>query len=607
MALISLTTLSRAQTNTSPKALDLADAEYKMLLRMNLQKGKYSYSLAQDPSSPASREIKQGAIDQDHVLRLNFLAHPLEPVKGRFQIEVIAGDPYLRDKDIWQNDTGDILNPRVGAYLTRADFTFLTRFMDVRIYKWAEHQASGDLLDLYPAQWDLEQSRRWGNFLPEGFELTGKETLQNLFLAGGQVPSYHSMGKPNSSVLFGRYIVEASPLSLMFLYKHKLVEDYYIRSSTNHFIPPSYPAYQLKVNDRVPALDMTLDVSRIIQGVGMLLEGELAGNFPVRESMVPAEERKDVYYSGAAKVKYDIFPEYMALTGRYDYADIYAGNVTRWNGGVEIKPFYYLKLGVEGTEQAPLRDPAGTNFTSAPLVVQDNRQAEIIKVSLTYDPTPLTGFNQKNANLLEDAPLAFQLSYVNGYYPTWTDIPVKIDYILNRYEIYRDGVFGLYPVETHKLVLKIISSYWYPFQIIAYSEGGKKQAEYSSSVAPSPWTLYYNVYLELMKMKRYSVSFYYARSDWEFPVVSDDLEFYYDRKLENFHKELGLPVDHRWMAGLKRYFGNSSIELRYELQIIDFSSEGYRDAWAYSRSGLGVNYKKLQRTHQITAAFDLRF
>lgn len=599
--------LSVAQTNEKPQGLLFSEGEYKMLLRMNLQKGKYSYSLFQDPSSPASHEIKQGAIDQDHILRLNFLAHPLSSIKGSFQAELIAGDPYLRDRDMWQNDPGDFLSPKTGAYLTRADFTFTTSLLDLRIYKWAEHQASGDLLDLYPAQWDLEQSRRWGTFVPEGVELTGKGVFENLFLAGGQAPSYHSSGKPNSSVLFARYILRPVPFTVMFLYKHKFVEDHFIDSATNSFTPPSYPTYQLKVSDRVPAVDVAWDVSKVFSGVDMLLEGEVAGNFPINPNVVPESRRKDVYISGAGRFLYKVIPEYADLSGRFDYADVYAGNVERYAGGISVKPSYFLEFSFDAARQRPLQGPTGTNFASAPLVIQENRKGEVLKAGITYDPTPLTDFNARNANMLEDAPLAFQIAYVNRYYPTWTDIPVKIDYILNRYEIFRDGVYGLHPIETHHLCLKLISSKWYPFQIVFYAEGGKKQAEYPSAVSPSPWTVFYNAFLEFMKIGQFSLSLFYARSDWEFPMVSDDLEFFYDRKLENFHKEWGLPVDHRWLAGIKKFFGNSSLELRYELQIIDFTSEGYKDASAYSATELGDNYKRLQRTQLLSLIFDLRF
>ncbi|MBN1899027.1 MAG: hypothetical protein JW827_09635, partial [Spirochaetes bacterium] len=193
------------------KKLSLAGGEYKMLLKMNLQRNKYSYTNDSVPDSAASKEIPYGAIDQDHILRLNFLANPMDYIKGEFQIEITAGDPYLRQKDMWQNDTQDFLDPRIGAYLTRADFTIFTAPLNIRLYKWARHQSSGDLLDLYPAQWDLEQSRRWGTFVPEGIEITGKGTLKGLFLAGGQAPSYHSTGKPNSSVFFAKYLIEARP------------------------------------------------------------------------------------------------------------------------------------------------------------------------------------------------------------------------------------------------------------------------------------------------------------------------------------------------------------------------------------------------------------
>lgn len=589
------------------KRFSLSDGEYIMLLKMNLQKGKYSYCNDREPESAPSKEIKKGAIDQDHILRLNFQANPSDFIKGVFQIEISAGDPYLHKKDIWQNDVGEFLDPKIGAYLTRADFTISSKFLDTRIYKWAKHQSSGDLLDLYPAEWDLEQSRRWGTFAPEGIEITGKDTLKNLFIAEGQVPSYHSCGMPNSSAFFIKYSINMEPFFIMLLYKHKLVKTHFVDSHSGEYTPPSYPSYLIRVDDKVGAIDVTLDMLKFIEGFDMLLEAEIAGCAPIDPSVVPENDKKDIYLKSAFKSRYNIIPECVQLTGRYDFSDVYVGNLKKLNGGISLKPVYSLKISVDGTSQEPIRAPGGTNFASLPFVINESRKAQIFKASITYDPTPLSDFDSVDANILEDAPVAFQLSYVNSYYPTWTDIPIKIDYISHIYEIYGDGVYGLHPIELHKGIFKLISSYWYPYQIILYFEAGKKQAELSSSVVPAPWTEYYDTYLEFMKIKNYSFSFLYARSDWETPRFNNNIQETYDVKLENFHKELGLPIDHRWVILIKKYFGKSCISLKYEKQIIDFSSKGYKDAEEYSESELGKNYAKLQRTEQITAIFTIKF
>ncbi|MBU1076767.1 MAG: hypothetical protein KKH98_05700 [Spirochaetes bacterium] len=591
-------------TNTK---FELSGGEYLMFLKMNLQKNKYSHSFDVDPEAPALQEIKYGAVDQDHVVRLNFLVNPVDYLKGDFQLEVTAGDPYLREKDIWHNDSPDFLNPKIGTYLTRADFLIMTRYFDTRIYKWAEHGSSGDLLDLYPAQWELEQSRRWGTFLPEGVEVTGKETINGLFLAVGQAPSYHSNGKPNNSLLFTKYALDMDATLIMFMYKHKLVEDQIVDSASGTFTPPSTPLHQVNVNDRIAACDITLDFLKFTKSLDVLIEGEVAGNFPARPKLVPEKDRKDVYYTGALKGIYKPFSDYLKLSGRLDYADVYSGNLRKMTGGVAVKPMYTFTIDFQGSYQEPLRDAVGTNFTTLPFVNMYNRKGEILSLSLTYDPTPLTEFNDKNANYDEDASLALQVGYVNSYYPTWTDIPIKVDYVENKYSIPAGGAFGLYPIELHKLFFKMISSKWYPFQIILYAEGGKKQAEYPSAVVAAPWTVYYDGYIEFAKLEDFSFSLLYSRSDWETPLFSNDTEALFYLKLDNFHKEEGLPIDHRWLTRIRKFIKTSYIELRYELQIIDFSSEGYRDAKAYKESEFGENYKKAQSTQLVTAEFGIRF
>jgi len=528
-----------------------------MELRGNLQKNK-EVDIYNSSDELETVRIPYGIIDQDHNLMLDFgLTHAKNYYKGRVGLEVDMYNPEGKDYFV---DLTDIKKKRISTFISYVDLNFYSDYFNSYLYKWRGHRESTDLLTLYKCDWDLQLSRYLGIYSPVGVEVTGNKFLKGLFVGVGQTPAL-----VNQSTVYMEYARKFSFIEPTLIYQERTT-PYLDLSDANNitvydltkkyvegiFTFPEFPNSQYIYNERVIALDTKVNTYY------HSLQFELA----------KYDVTQDAYYYGAKLETSAIFPDLLKLILMYENADKYAGNRKEYSVESRVSPVRALTFSAKYDERKPHYGPLFNNLLSAPLVY-DNREARIIEGSITWDTTRPTSISHWNANFIEDAPLAVKCSYQYTDYPTYTDNPVLFDWNENKYTIFGIGK-GLYPCKLHKFSTKLISNHLAPYKIILYFDTGIKQAEWPTDVAVVPWTENYSSYIEFRKQDDFLIGCMFLIDDWEVPQFgSYDESWEYRVSPLDYNKEIGIPWDYYLGARIVKFFGLSSIELKYQYIVID--------------------------------------
>ncbi|MBN1899560.1 MAG: hypothetical protein JW827_12350 [Spirochaetes bacterium] len=566
---------------------------YEMELRGNLQKDRKIEIWENEANKTVT--IPYGIIDQDHNLYLDFfLMHPDNIYKGSFGLEVDMYNPEGLD---YFHDISDIKKKRVTTFLSYVDLNLFNDWFTTHIYKWRGHRESTDLLKLYTSDWDLNTSRYLGTYSPLGIEISaGDDTfLDGLFVAAGQTPAL-----ANASTVFIEYMRTFKSVESTLLYRLRTnpyldmtdPDNLTIYDITKGYVEgtftrPEFPQTQYVYDEQVVAWDNKV---RTYYHVFQL-------------EIAKFDATKNAFYYGA-KLDTSPLPYFLNFILMYEKADKYAGNRQEYSVEARVSPIRAIILSAKYDDRKPVTGPLFNNLLTAPLVHEYNREAKIYTAGFIFDPTMPTAISHWNANYMEDAPVAIKCEYSYADYPTYTDNPVYFNWDDDKYIIY-GGDKGLYPCKLHKFSTKLISNYLRPYKLIFYFDTGLKQARWPTYVAMVPWTKNYSGYIELRKDDDFLIGFMALMDDWEIPAFGSYDEMWpYKTNPYDYNRDIGIPWD--WYIGARvvKFFGISSVELRYQLIIIDGKYddkyENYMDA--FQRSDM-----LKERMDELSLIYKVRF
>lgn len=319
------------------------------------------------------------------------------------------------------------------------DFTLET-FYHVPRYHWGD---KGDFFGLLRETTDMEGQDIWNSKAPYGVEYRGKDSMKGLTVVFG--PEIYWGANPKAMV---KYDFVMSDINLTFIHS----EDIAQRESSSSATEATNK--QSRQTTLFAKKHLTEDI--ILEVGGLYSSGEKVGETYDRvegnDIVVDKIEDKDTL-GIKAKVSFDVFSSkaYMAL----NYAGLVAdsgdtvtengtelpysnlGNKKEIEGGIliplgdyTIYPRFLVRENI--VDANPQIDPVTTgttlspginarDFDSDPFAVLGNREAKSAEIILTYDPTFATYFYDWNADVTEDAPLAYNLGLTYTQYDTITD------------------------------------------------------------------------------------------------------------------------------------------------------------------------------------------
>lgn len=337
---------------------------------------------------------------------------------------------------------------------TRANITYnddwwtLQYYRNIGHYHWGD---KGDLFNLYPEQNETEKYLRVsGRPAPEGYKLNMTGGLGDLELVYAPEGTWDYR---NGVYANYRFYIGGVAYNII----HR-----------DHIIPYGTPDERLKTTE----LSTTFDIYNHTFQAGILYQPfRLNKEYEYVEEVAPGTgllgskylkqigitKESDAYGASTKLIlrPYSLFDE---ITLQYTYLGLVAGNKQEFNSQFSKKFSKFSNGCIEYTYRKPLLGPIplifeGTDSNRGPAIFEPrgpnspfwvgwenysywkNREASIISLVYSYDPTPTTWFykyfpnilEEYNINPLEDAPVSFAARYTLTRYPSGTDRLTYLD------------------------------------------------------------------------------------------------------------------------------------------------------------------------------------
>jgi len=407
-------------------------------------------------------------------LFLNLGFRPMERVVGELGVEVVGNYADTLYQPINDEHRLDFNKERFrwvkGELKYQGDWLKANLFRGIGHYHWGYE---GDIFGLYPEQYDIDTYRRVsGRPIPQGGEITisrfvgGKATV----VTGPELV----WGSDWST--YARYNFWCGSLAWAMIYKNEKIKW----GKENEHLQAGEISAQTKLLDIFPFQ------------FGLLYQPFRVGyKYTYVKASAPYDKNDikegETDHWDAIGIKTSIrtreIPWLNRATLTYTYAGLVAGNKHEillqlekalsgsLNSTLEftyrhpvLGPVPYIYEGTEDNPGPPLALPRGANDPF--WVNQDNREATLLALFFTYDPTPGTWFYRWQPNILEewnlnpqeDAKISFALGYFLSYFPTTTDLQT---YYSKEGEIvweptYSNGMWATKrPIHSFSLIAKV--------------------------------------------------------------------------------------------------------------------------------------------------------
>ena len=388
-------------------------------------------------STPA---VNKGASVFGESLFLNVGIRASENLKAEFEFEAIGdyADRYWLPVNLEHrmNLNGDTLNWNRGEITYSVDWMELRYFRNVGHYNWSD---KGDLFDFYPAQMDTQRYLRVsGKSLPEGYELDMKGSAGSLEMIYGPEAEWD--------------------------YKKGIYANYnfFLFGSNSNLLVRSHEIPYGDEGERMSSAELstTLDFGfntlilgvmyqpfRLDRGydyVNYVQPG--AGYLTTRYDLKTGIAVQNDAYGYSGKLTLGRMPFESEVMFKYSYLGLVAGNKQELDSLVTKRisrsltgcfDFMYRKpllgpmpLVSEGTLANPGPDLLEPRDMNSPFWVNwDNREANIMSLVFTFNPTPGSWFYRYEPNELaewnlnpeETAPISGAVKYTLTRYFTGTD------------------------------------------------------------------------------------------------------------------------------------------------------------------------------------------
>jgi len=490
------------------------------------------------------------------ILLFNIGAFPSENFSASAGFEAISG---YADR-LWMpiNEQHRLYNDGQNIKWIKGDAKYSTEKWYLRYFKGVGHYHwayEGDMFNLYPEQFETERYLRVsGRAVPDGFEGNiNAGRYGNLTVVGGQEIVW---GYKNG--IYAKYNFRFSKFENAVIYK-------------NEIIPYGEPDERLSAGEISTKFNIAYNIPFQI---GLLYQPfRLGWDYQYTEGNSTKLHTAKTEQKDAIATKFILtthpYPAVDELSFECGYFGLVAGNKYEIIVKSHRPLIEYLLGAIEYTYRKPLIGPLpfiyeGTPENMGPALINprgpespfwvnwSNREASILSLIFTFDPTPATWFYKYQPNILdewnlnpnEDASLSFALKLSLEHYPTTTD---RMFYYDESGNVIWEPYYmpGAWATKDYLSNFSLIAKLKFPrYRIVLNFSGGDSLA--TSSLAytdrtnkEKPLTSFFSGSLSLIRGP-WNGRISYGQNVWG---------------PEEWHRHFGETVDRLYQVGLARAFG----------------------------------------------------